>query len=632
MVKLMKKKCFLLIIVILIFGLFTYRFYDLRIKNHDYYLNLYEKATTKYFYGLTDYRGRILDTNGKVLIDNKKINIITYRLINNPDTDYLINLAYKLISILNLTDEATKDELKKYYLLTENTNYLLTNIDKDNLKYRKITNAEIEKIKYNRIDKEIEKYTLKDRLAIHTYYLLTNGYAYDTKIVLKNVSENVCMQITEYNLTGLACDYVYERENLYNIVPSIIGRVGSIQKEDVASYLEKGYLKNDLVGLSGLELFYEETLHGKKDKYIINNDNTLSLVEKGSSGEDLILNIDLDLELKLLEIQKNNMLKVKKMTNTDYFDTNYTILSSPKTGAILAISGLKYQDGTFTDISSSAILSSYTVGSVIKGASTTVGYLNNAIDTTKFYKDSCIKIYRVPKKCSYKELGYLNDITALKHSSNYYQFLTAIKVANATYKYNMDLQVTKADFEKYRSVFKTFGLGSPTDIDYPKENIGIQGDKVASDLYLNLVIGQYDTYTPLQILSYINTIANNGKRMTLSFQKGRVSKINDIGLEPEYLKRIQRGFYEVVNGGTANNFINKKYQPAGKTGTAQNYYAKKVTTINTTFAAYFPYDNPEYSLVVLNPNISIEGAKVKYNAPLHRLISTEITNYLFAKP
>ena len=163
MVKLMKKKCFLFIIVVLIFGLFTYRFYDLRIKNHDYYLNLYEKATTKYLYGLTDYRGRILDTNGKVLIDNKKINIITYRLINNPDTDYLITLAYKLINILNLTDEATKDELKKYYLLTENTNYLLTNIDKDNLKYRKITDTEIEKIKYDRIDKEIEKYTLKDR-------------------------------------------------------------------------------------------------------------------------------------------------------------------------------------------------------------------------------------------------------------------------------------------------------------------------------------------------------------------------------------------------------------------------------------------------------------------------------------
>lgn len=628
----MKKKMFLITVVILIFSLFSYRLYTLRIKNHDYYLNLYEEKTTKYLYGLPNYRGRILDSNGKILVDNKKVNIITYRLINNPSTDYLINLAYKLINILNLTEEASKDELKKYYLLTENTNYLLTSKDKDNLKYRKVTDTQIEKIKYERIDKELEKYTLKDRIAIHTFYLLTDGYYYDTKVITKRVSDNLCLQITEYNLTGLTCKYIYERDNLYNIIPSIIGRVGSIKKEDKDTYLEKGYLSTDLVGLSGLELFYENMLHGKRDKYIIKSDNTLELVEHGSFGEDLVLNIDLDLELKLLEIQKNNMIKVKKLKNTQYFDTNYTILSNPKTGEILALSGLKYQNNTFSDVSSNIILTSYTVGSVIKGASNTVGYLNNAIDINKSYKDSCIKIYKVPKKCSYKELGYLNDITALKHSSNYYQFMTAIKVLGKKYSYNMDLEVSLDDFNKYRRVFSTFGLGSSTGIDFPKENMGIKGDKIASDLYLNLAIGQYDTYTPLQILNYINTIANNGTRMALSFKKGNLKELNKVSLEPKYLKRIQEGFYEVINGGTANNFINKKYHAAGKTGTAQNYYAPGITTINTTFASYFPFEDPKYSLVVLNPNISVEGAKVKYNAPLHRLISTEITNYLFAKP
>ena len=120
--------------------------------------------------------------------------------------------------------------------------------------------------------------------------------------------------------------------------------------------------------------------------------------------------------------------------------------------------------------------------------------------------------------------------------------------------------------------------------------------------------------------------------MALSFKKGNFKELNKVSLEPKYLKRIQEGFYEVVNGGTANNFISKKYHAAGKTGTAQNYYAPGITTINTTFAAYFPLADPKYSLVILNPNISVEGAKVKYNAPLHRLISTEITNYLFAKP
>ena len=210
--------------------------------------------------------------------------------------------------------------------------------------------------------------------------------------------------------------------------------------------------------------------------------------------------------------------------------------------------------------------------------------------------------------------------------------MTAIKVLGKKYSYNMDLEVTLDDFNKYRRVFSTFGLGSSTGIDFPKENTGIKGDKIASDLYLNLAIGQYDTYTPLQILNYINTIANNGTRMALSFKKGDPKELNKVSLEPKYLKRIQEGFYEVVNGGTANNFINKKYHAAGKTGTAQNYYAPGITTINTTFASYFPFEDPKYSLVILNPNISVEGAKVKYNAPLHRLISTEITNYLFAKP
>ena len=105
-------------------------------KNNAYYLEEYEKISTKYVYDIKEERGRILDRNGKVLIDNKKINVITFRLINNPDTTYLINLASKLMNILDLTEEASSDELKKYYLLTESTDYLLTKEDKEKIKYR----------------------------------------------------------------------------------------------------------------------------------------------------------------------------------------------------------------------------------------------------------------------------------------------------------------------------------------------------------------------------------------------------------------------------------------------------------------------------------------------------------------
>ena len=316
--------------------------------------------------------------------------------------------------------------------------------------------------------------------------------------------------------------------------------------------------------------------------------------------------------------------------NTDYFDTNYSIISDPNTGGILAISGLKIKNDAFSDVSSNIMFNSYTVGSVIKGASNTVGYLNNVMLKGQKIRDGCVKIHYVPKKCSFKDLGYLDDITALKQSSNYYQFMTAIKLTGNTYKYNMDLPVTVNDFNKYRDVFAMFGLGSSTEIDFPRENTGIKGSTISSDLYLNLAIGQYDTYTPLQILNYINTIANNGIRYKLSLAKRNPEVLNQVPLDKEYFARIKEGFYQVVNGGTANNYVDKKYMAAGKTGTAQSYYSKDITTINTTFAAFMPKDNPKYSIVIMNPNISIENAKVKYNAPLHRLISKEITNYMFA--
>ena len=129
----MRKKVILFLIVIIVFSFYSYRFYDLRFKNNAYYLEEYEKISTKYVYDIKEERGRILDRNGKVLIDNKKINVITFRLINNPDTAYLINLASKLMNILDLTEEASSDELKKYYLLTESTDYLLTKEDKEKI-------------------------------------------------------------------------------------------------------------------------------------------------------------------------------------------------------------------------------------------------------------------------------------------------------------------------------------------------------------------------------------------------------------------------------------------------------------------------------------------------------------------
>jgi len=618
---LMYKK--IIYLVIIVFIIYIVRFISLRYINNDYYVDLYNKKSTKYVYGIREYRGRILDTNGRVIVDNKKINVITYRLINNPDTTYLIDLSIKLSKILNITEEASLDELKKFYLETEDTSSLVSEDDYYKYKHRIISYDELEQLKYDNLTSDKLNYNLKTRIAIHIYYLLNKGYYYDTKVLERNVSNEVCDMIEKENIAGLECDYTYERDILVDSLKSIIGSISLIPKEDYDTYISKGYLSLDYVGISGLEKHYEDTLHGSRDKYILNKDNSLSLVSKGEYGSDLYLNIDLNIQEELVSIQKKYLSDISSKKNTKYFKENLSIVGSPD-GKILAISGM---DTKFNDVTKDIILNSYTVGSVIKGASNTVAYLNNVIDINRKIKDSCVKLKNIPKKCSFKSLGYINDISALKYSSNYYQFINAIKVSGNTYKYNMNLTVTEEDFNKYRDIFKLYGLGSSTGIDYYKESIGIKGKTISSDLYLNLSIGQYDTYTPLQLLNYINTIALRGIRYKLMLAKGNIEILNEVGLDNTYMNRIIEGLKEVVTSGTGKNYFAKELNGAGKTGTAESYYDKDTTTINTSFIGFFPSDNPKYSIVVVSPNISYETKKF-YNYPLNKYIVNDLSSFL----
>ena len=66
---------------------------------------------------------------------------------------------------------------KKYYLLYEETDSLLTKEEKDLYNRRKLTIKEIEQIKLSRIE---TSYTEEEQKLITLYYLLTDGYSYDS--------------------------------------------------------------------------------------------------------------------------------------------------------------------------------------------------------------------------------------------------------------------------------------------------------------------------------------------------------------------------------------------------------------------------------------------------------------------
>ena len=629
----MKKIYYILIFLLTAITISRYSY--LSFYKHDYYYEKYLNATNKIVYGLNAPRGRVLDRNGKVLVDNKGINTIVYHNLDNIDT---LNVAKTLLIILDDVKEASIDEQKDYYLKTNNTDNLLTKEEQDLYSRRKLTTSEVEELKKSRLD-DLLNYTKEEKQTIYLYYLLNNGYYYDSKIIASDVSAKVCALVNEKNIDGLTCEYTTKRIYLYDTLNDIYGKVGPIDKENRDYYLKLGYSLNDTVGLSYLEKEYDEYLKGEKAKYLVNDDNTLTLISSSKQGNDIYLSIDIDLQLKINKIIKTYLAKSSNYKYTKYFNTSYVIVSNPNTGEIIASTGINKIKDDYYDVTTNLLTSSFAVGSVVKGASHTVGYQNNLIDIGQKITDSCVKLYQVPTKCSYRRLGRIDDVTALKTSSNYYQFMTAIKLTGQKYHYNMKLKVTEKEFNTYRNVFSSFGLGASTGIDLENESTGIKGSTIAPDLLLNLSIGQYDTYTPLELSNYINTIATDGKRYALHYLKEVKNKDKVIyTYEPKLLNevssnfpRIKEGFKKVVYNGTGRGYTDKIYKPAGKTGTAEVVYNKDITTINQTYAMFAPYDNPKYSIVVMSPNISYNNDKERYIAPINRYISQEVSKLVFEK-
>ena len=634
------------IIICLLFGILTIRLFFIYSKS-VYYENILEKKTVIYVNGSSAPRGRILDTNGKVLVDNVGVKTIYYNKLKGIDKNDEIEISYKLANILTIK-EANNEELKEFWLvLNNNGKELITDDEYELLNERKITNDELENKKRERItDAMLENFNYIDKKAAYIYNLMNEGYNYSKKEILKNVAEEEYAKVIESNIPGITGELSWERKYLYeDTLKNILGRVGSIPKELKNEYLNNGYELTDVVGLSYLEYQYEEYLKGTKAKYLVNNDNTLTIINEEKRGNDLVLSIDIDIQLKVEEILKDKILLGKKYPNTDYYKDSYALVSNPNTGNIIAIAGIRdNSDDSWSDISLNNINKSFTVGSVVKAATIAVGYDNNLIEMGKYINDGCVKLYLVPQKCSFKKLGKINDLTALAMSSNYYQYLIAIGITGNTYKPNIKLNANETHFQIYRDMLASFGLGVQTGIDLPNESVGIIGSTIADDLLLNLAIGQYDTYTPVGVLQYINSVAT-GNRISLSLMKeikdndniilkNEVNVLNKVALADVYLNRIREGLKLVLSEGTGKIYVNKEINAAGKTGTSESFYDSDndgvvdVSTISSTFAGYFPADNPKYSVVVITPNISHNNGSndtMYYGASK---ITKDITNYL----
>ncbi len=649
----MKKGKFIYILLIFFIVIASGRIIQLGVFQSDFYQKKYELLTDQVIYGASAPRGRILDVNGKILVDNVGVNTIMYNRLENKTGKSEVEIAYKLGSVLKFDETHFTDyKIKKFYIDEHNgARELITDEEWDLYKKRKLSGTDLEALKYERIDEDIlSSLDYEYKNASYIYSILSTGYYFDNKILKKNLSDEDVVRVNDFDLPGVKVALTWERIYPYgDTLRSIFGLISTngVPKEYKEYYESKGISMASTVGVSALELQYDDYLRGQPAEHKIENGNLVTVHEE-EPGADLYLSIDIDKQLEVENIMKSEMQLARRVRNTKRFNHSYVLVGNPNDGSVVAMAGLLMKDDHFSDITINVINSSYTVGSIVKGASMSVGYQQGLIEPGKLVWDSCIKVYNVPQKCSWTRLGYIDDLKAMAQSSNYYQFLIATKLTNPSYTWNSKLNATKESFDVYRNMFASYGLGVKTGIDLPNEHIGIIGKTISDDLLLNLSIGQYDTYTPIEIFQYINTIANDGERLRPSLMNKIVKNeeiilshekevMGNVSLQPEQMKRVQQGFNAVMTSGLGYYYTNRRISSAGKTGTAETFVDTDADgvidtgTMSTSFIMYAPYDNPEYTITILSPNISLNDGSGGYAYSINLRINNKITNYLFEK-
>lgn len=664
-----KRYNILMILIIVIIMIMIANLFYVQIIQNEYYINQVEKLTENTVEGSSAPRGRIYDRNHRLIVDNIPVKVIYYKKPNGVTTEQELALAMKVAEYISVDyTKLTDKQLRNYWVLKnpEKADAKITKKERQKVKERKLTSKDIENYKLERVtEEELAQLTDIDREAAYIYALMNTGYSYAEKVIKKEgitdeeyakISENVA------NLNGINTRLDWERSYPYGeVFRTILGSVSTsesgIPYELKNYYLSKGYSLNDRVGTSYLEYQYEDVLKGEKNVYEITNSGEYKLVKEGSRGNDVVLTIDIELQKEVERILTEEVLKAKTEPNTKYYDRSFVVIQNPKTGEILAMAGKQVKqeaDGSYKvyDYTPGITTSPVVVGSVVKGASHIVGYNTGALKIGEKRYDTCIKIAATPIKCSWKYLGNLDDITALKYSSNTYQFNTAIKVGKGNYVYDKPLSIDKTAFDIYRNTFAQFGLGVKTGIDLPVESLGYKGKSEVTGHLLDFSIGQYDTYTPVQLSQYIGTLANNGTRVRPYLLK-EVYKpekkplqnllsqtspevLNKVDTKQEYLDRVEEGFKEVMTtNGTGSGFMNLAYKPAGKTGTSQSFVdtdgdgVVDLETITNTFVAYAPYDDPKVTFTVISPDIYYQGAPSSYESTVNKRISQKVTNKYF---
>jgi penicillin-binding protein 2 len=413
-----------------------------------------------------------------------------------------------------------------------------------------------------------------------------------------------------------------------------LGYVGRINAKDLLKLDKKAYRGTDIIGKSGIERFYESTLHGTPGIQQIETNargrvlrNLETLPAK--AGQDIQLTIDITLQEfaeSLLENQRGGI-----------------VAMDPRNGEILAfVSMPTFDPNLFVDgidqtsynrllnnpdrpLINRVINGQYPPGSTIKPFVALGAIENDYITPAKKIYDPGYLLYKGHRYRDWKRSGHgwmdMND---------------AIEQSCDTYFYKLSLDM---GIDAIHDAMAPFGFGKKSGIDIHGESTGIlpsQAWKMATKgkpwyrgETVIASIGQgYNLATPLQLARATAILANRGKIITPHLLKTpHAEELQQIEIKKiANWEAVISGMKNVMHGsrGTARRYVkNLPFKMAGKTGTAQVYSLnsgsydadsiREKLRDHSLFIGFAPVDNPKIAVAVIVENV---GSDMETAAPL----------------
>jgi penicillin-binding protein 2 len=422
------------------------------------------------------------------------------------------------------------------------------------------------------------------------------------------------------------------------VFSSVVGYVGRVSESDLAS--NPKLTAADVVGKAGIEEQYDTTLQGTPGVDIKFTDATGKVLGETQQsaptvGGSVHLTIDGGLQTELYDRIQSELATLGRQVGVG-------LAINPQTGAVLALVNLpSFDNNAFSAPASNTaeienyltspdkplfnriISGQYQPGSTIKPLDAVAALKEGVITPDQqLYSPGYLMVpdpYDASTPTRYADWephGYINLAAALAQSSDVYFYIVgggSPEYTTPPLNNSVDYGVTGLGPSELFDWWQTFGLGKKTGIDLPSEAPGFLPtpawwSTVSSrpwslgDTY-NVSIGQGSlAVTPIQLLSYIDAIANGGKIYQPFLNASTTPHVSEdvTDLLPQ-IQDVQQGMLEAVTSpqGTAYTMDNLPAQACAKTGSAQ---VENNEEENALFVGYFPCNDPKVALLILIEN------------------------------